>query len=266
MWFRFALNEKDAQHWLCFLAIAEELDDFVWNWLKITVPPSSTQNLTTEEPYLWRGFLFRSMFRAQLAHAQGKPADTALTVFFRFIDKRTRTWQSTGLPRSEIIPSQVLEHRGIPAWLSTSASPAALELRSALGRRAHPGTNPQLYDRFLTYAEAWPSRATLAQNQLAIARLYLSHPLKPSAEHAIEFLRRHFEQRDAKQARKFLPTHEAGISMFEQTFRQAARVAKQIGLGEDAVLLEGKHQELFSLAGTRSEEKPLTRRVPHPWQ
>ncbi|KAK4541549.1 hypothetical protein LTR36_007846 [Oleoguttula mirabilis] len=174
-WTHSTLSDFEAQHWLCYFAVAEKLDRYILNWLKVIFPLEATQHLREEERYIWRGFLFRHLIRAYLAHASPMGADAGLIPFLNFLKLR----QAICNPhRGELglVQPNSSEGSGRAEWMTMSEWPAFVELSNALGSGKYPKTDPKLYDRFLSYAEGYGTKGGFLQRQLSIVRLRLFTP------------------------------------------------------------------------------------------
>lgn len=243
-WAKFVTVAKQAQAWLCYFAVAEDLGDYIYDWLKCDIPFAEGLHMSDYERIIWRGLLFRNLIKAHLAHARGAPADAALSLFYGFIDIRRQAWLPFGLTKRGSTP----EEAGLPQWLTMSEWPASYELSQSLGKGTHPRTDAALYDRFLNHLEWRHQKGTSLMQEISIARLHLYHPVHPSAQSALIFLRRLFEDKTLKQVRALLPNDPGGLNVLRYTIAIAAQVAANNGAHDDAAWLARKKSELFPIS------------------
>jgi len=119
------------------------------------------------------------------------------------------------------------------------------KLIKRLGRNDFSKTDARSYDGFIKCAERYESRSATAQRELGIANLYLFHPVQPSVEQAIRFLRKTFDQESNEEVREFWPENQDAKRVSLHAFRNALDVARKTDLRQDARWLETKVAEVF---------------------
>jgi len=140
----------------------------------------------------------------------------------------------------------------MPQWFFVNTWSTMIKLIKRLGRNDFAKTDARLYDRFIKCAERYESRSTTAQRELGIANLYWAHPVQPSAEQAIRFLRKTSEQKSNEEVQRFWPQNQDAKRVFLHASRNALDVARKTDLRQDARWLEAKIAELFPTAMLQS--------------
>ncbi|KAI4817291.1 hypothetical protein E4T44_10544, partial [Aureobasidium sp. EXF-8845] len=145
---------------LAYFLVHEARESALWEL--IDTPVATSPTLTAKEASLRKGLLLASIIKTHMS-APNHSLESALSAFFRAIDTLHTT--------------------------HASVSHAGIYLTQALVKLNHPSADQvALYDQFIDAIPRWtkkhPGRAVYR-----VANLVLHHPITPSADPALDFIR-----------------------------------------------------------------------------
>ena len=193
LWIPLVLRDHETKFVICYLAIAERLEDYIVQWLEIDDSPSYAEHLSADGVHTWRGPLLRGLVAAHLFLDSDRSADAALRCFFHALENKLKAKSAF---------SRSAEHHPHPypsPLVYMSTWPATIKLSAALGSGWYPNTYVSLYDRFVEF------KRTVAIEKYAVAKLRLWHPRSPNADEALQFILDIYTNRPIAEVARSLP-------------------------------------------------------------
>ena len=184
LWWNFACDAHDELNTLCVYADAEGIGNYIVDWLAAPVP-SIDSEAKGKKAGSWRGYILRSLVKAQILSDELGAANKALETFFEVCNRKDATYES----------EQTSDGPGVLSRLSLK--PAIIELRATLLYACARNTRADLYDRFMWIHAGYGTLATEDMG-LSQAQLALSHPTKPSAQLAVSVIEKCLSDSDAR--------------------------------------------------------------------
>lgn len=241
LWIPIVFADFQAQEALCWLAIAEGAEKFIFDWIRSDVETElKAQNIPLPEEVMlkkevWRGSMLRNLVHAYLMQDEANSADSALNCLFDVIDLKTEL-----RARHESMPN--LSQRGI-MW--TSLRPARVVISGAITGGFCFKTDPKLYDRYMKFCQHANDRDRKFRPQIAALRaadLELHHPTSPSAQATMHLLRGMCARGGISQP--YLNVGDVS-SMARRMMEQAYMLTTKQGKLDDAVWIEEKYHQAF---------------------
>ena len=238
LWRKFACNAHDESQTLAIFAESEGLGSYLVDWLRVNESPRDADAVTIADNR-WRGYLLRSIVRAQLLCNEHESADKALRTFFDVNDAKL------GFRHGRRTSS------GDPALSMLSIKPVVIELSSALHSNRYRRTRVDYFETFIKIRESnrgFPEGPTNISGPL----LALSHPTKPSAKKALEFIEKHFPSETSGDLASEWRSQTAGSSFKDLLRLLFMRTADQLRCeGDDATAdkIIAKYQSLTATLG-----------------
>lgn len=219
IWGPIVCSAYQTQYYLCYFAILEGLEDYIFEWVTANVSGAKAPRSTQPGRYVWRGILLRSFLMAKLYHDPTNDASSAMMYFFKAAEFR-EDYASA-------------RHNREPAALNAaqlSLIPAYLAIQRAITSGPSHIRDRSLFDDFLKFQETFP---VMRKGDRAFdrARSLLYYPERPIETDAVKILRK-FKRFGNSIPKSVLSTQ--GALSFNTFLQRTVDVANSNGNAVDA--------------------------------
>lgn len=227
---------------LCYFSIAEGLRPLLVNWLEVPEPKGEIlEEVNSEAPNLWRGFLFSRIITAICWHDFVHKADPALEFFFEVLSRKGVT--------TSVLPAETPKERD-PPLSRLSIRWGVTLLKSELCTGTHSHTDVGLYERFQGFYANYARDVERGRvHQFYMVYLGLYHPAQPDVRRALDFIREEASKAGTKEYNRWA-MWGAVDPVIGRFFRRVHELLLRDGRSEDATFVA--QQERHMLPPVRS--------------
>ena len=172
-WLRVLYEQPVLFDRLCYLLVAEGLEDFVLQWIRSDLSHSTMKRVFGRYKNAWRGTLLRSIVEAKLQLGRSnRSADDAIEFYFRILQERDGSAADSPLRRI-----------GMTATETTLTKHLSADRGGQLSQ--YDRTDDRLFDKL---CDAMGSLTDRRRARYSYAKLRLAHPTTADAGPAYELL------------------------------------------------------------------------------